>query len=95
MGEPQTHQFYDLKTLGRVPEPRNQLFLCLETPGYLKMIKKIPGTFLKLIFDKSQNVGSPSVCQSWRRRAPKNDAGPSNTSDIYQITINKYEMDIL
>ena len=36
MGEPQTPHFYDLGTFERVPEPQNQLFLSLETPGYLK-----------------------------------------------------------
>ena len=34
MGEPQTPHFYDFGISGRVPEPQNQLFLSLETPGH-------------------------------------------------------------
>ena len=36
MGEPPTPHFYDFGTFGRVPEPQNQLFVSLESPGYLK-----------------------------------------------------------
>ena len=41
MGEPQTPHSYDFGSLERVPGSQNQLFLFLETPGYLKQIDKI------------------------------------------------------
>ena len=34
MGETQTPHFYDFWIFGRVPEPQNQYYLSLETPGY-------------------------------------------------------------
>ena len=40
MGEPKTPHFYDFGISGRVPEPQNQLFLSLETPGHLKKSRK-------------------------------------------------------
>ena len=40
MGETKTPPFYDFWIWGRVPEPQNQLFLSLETPGHLQKIKK-------------------------------------------------------
>ena len=45
MGEPQNTHLDDFVIFGRVQTLPNQLFLSLETPGYLKQIKKIPGTF--------------------------------------------------
>ena len=56
MGEPQTPHFYDFRIFGRVPGSPNQLFSSLETPGYLKKLKKIPGTFKKYHFCKSQKL---------------------------------------
>ena len=35
MGEPQIPHFYDFGIFGCVPEPQNQIFLYLETPGHL------------------------------------------------------------
>ena len=61
MGGPQTPHFHDFGALGRVPGSLNQLFLSLETPGYLKKIKENPGAFTKYYFCKSQNVGHPKL----------------------------------
>ena len=46
MGGTETPHLYDFGIFGRVPEPQNQLYLSLETPGHLNQIKKTPGTFL-------------------------------------------------
>ena len=40
MGEPETPHFYDFGISGRVPGSQNQLFLFLETPGYLTKSRK-------------------------------------------------------
>ena len=40
MGESKNPHFYDSGIFGRVPEPQNQYYLSLETPGYLKQFKK-------------------------------------------------------
>ena len=57
MGEAQTLHFYDVGIFEPVTKPHNQLFLILETPGYLKIIKKIPGTLLRsIIFCKSRDL---------------------------------------
>ena len=42
MGETENPHFYDFEIFGRVSEPQNQLFLSLETPGYLNWSKKTP-----------------------------------------------------
>ena len=47
MGESQTLHFYDFGIFERVPEPQSQLFLSLETPGYLNNVKKNPWNDLK------------------------------------------------
>ena len=49
MGETQNPHFYDFVTLGRVPGSQNQQVLSLETPGYLKKSRQIPGTILEHI----------------------------------------------
>ena len=46
MGRAQTHYFYDFGIFEAVTKPQNQLFLSLETPGYLtKNEEKSAGTF--------------------------------------------------
>ena len=37
---PKTLHVHDFGTLGRVPGSQNQLFLCFETPGFLKYSEK-------------------------------------------------------
>ena len=49
VGEPKNPHFCDFGIFEPVTKPQNQLFLSLETPGYLKQINKIPGTFSKNI----------------------------------------------
>ena len=61
MGEPYTPHLYDFGIWGRVPEPKNQLLLFLEAPGYLEKIKKINGTFREYYLFKSQNFGNPKL----------------------------------
>ena len=40
MGELKNPHLYDFGIFGRVPEPQNQYYLSLETPGYVKQFKK-------------------------------------------------------
>ena len=47
MGEAQTPHFYEFWIFEPVTKPQNQLFLFLETPGYLKTSEKNPQTFFK------------------------------------------------
>ena len=46
MGETKTPHFYDFGISEPVTKPQNQLFLFLETPGFLNKIKKSLGTLL-------------------------------------------------
>ena len=55
MGDPQTPHFHDFGISGRVPEPQNQYYSSLETPGYLNKSRKIRGTCSKHISLKSKN----------------------------------------
>ena len=43
MGESINPQFDDFGLFGCVPEPQNQYYLSLETPGYQTKIKENPG----------------------------------------------------
>ena len=57
MGEAQTPHFYDFGIFEPVTKPQNQYYLSLETPGYSKKSRKIPGIFLEnIIFIKSRNL---------------------------------------
>ena len=49
MGATKTPRFYDSRIFEPVAKPQNQLFLSLETPGYLKKSGNIPGTYLGYI----------------------------------------------
>ena len=72
MGEPQTPHFHDFRISGRVPGSQNQLFISLETPGYLKQIKKIPGIFSKILFSKSQMCGHLSLFDDFGKGGQRN-----------------------
>ena len=57
MGEPRNSDFYDFWISGRVPEPQNQLFLSLETPGYLKKTQEnLWDLFKKYYFYTYQHI---------------------------------------
>ena len=45
MGEAQTLHFYDFGMFEPVPEPQNQYYLSLETPGHFNNSKKNPKSF--------------------------------------------------
>ena len=77
MGETKVLHYYDFRISGRVPEPQSQLFLSLETPGYLKQIKKISWAFKTYYFYQSQNVGTPFVSILEKTGTEQND-DPSN-----------------
>ena len=47
MGDPTKTPLCAFGNSGRVPEPQNQYYLSLKTPGYLKEIQKISGIFLE------------------------------------------------
>ena len=74
MGEPQSPHFYDFGAFERVPKPQNQLFLFLETPGYLNKIKK-KRDIAQILCCESQHVGF-HVCRFWKRQVPKSDEDP-------------------
>ena len=99
MGEPQTPHFYDFGILGRVPEPQNQLFLSLETPGHLKQIKKIPLNNLKTYYCyKTQNSGNRTFWEFPKGQAPNNPDVPFDQflkiMDMRPISSKKHEMEI-
>ena len=78
MGEAKNSHFYDFGIWGRVPEPRNQLFLSFETPGHLKQIKHPPlEQFVKN--NVSMNLIIPEIHAFSNFRAPENDEDPLNT----------------
>ena len=59
MGESQTQHFYDFGTFERVPKPRNQLFLSLETPGYLTKSRRSQLNFENTMFLNVDLLGNP------------------------------------
>ena len=57
MGEPTNPNFYDFGIFGRVQTPsQNQLFLSLETPGYLKKSRKSLEYFPNIVFINLKSV---------------------------------------
>ena len=96
MGEPKTPHFHDFGIFGisrRVPII--SIFGDTKIPG---QIKKRPGVFFEHIMFTSFKKLNPQVCQVWKRRAPKNDEGPSNNIlkvlDMGSISIKKHEIEI-
>ena len=78
MREPQTPHFYDFGISGRVPEPQNQYYLSLETPGYLNEIKKEPwGIFQKILFWYIIFFGN-SFLSIFEKTGAGNSAAPPN-----------------
>ena len=55
----QTPHVHDFGISRRVHDSQNQLYLSLETPGYLKQYKKNPKSFQTYYLGESQNVGIP------------------------------------
>ena len=96
MGEPKNPTFYDFGISGRVPGSQNQLFLSLETPGYLNKIKKNPIRFLEILIYKSQSSDNSNF--SIFERAPTNPDEPSNEIlnilEMGPISIKMHEMEI-
>ena len=48
MGEARTPHFYEFGISEPVTMPKNQHYLFLETPGHIKKIQKIHGTFKQI-----------------------------------------------
>ena len=93
MGEAQTRYFYDFGISEPVTKPQNQPFLFLETPGYLKQIKKTLAYFQKPYFCKSRDLGNPKVWQvskktSTEKRMKIRVKQISKILDMYFISIN-------
>ena len=63
MGEAQTPHYYDFGIFEPVTKPQNQHYLSLETPGYLKQIKKNPGTFSKHIMFVNRGIKQFGNCR--------------------------------
>ncbi len=55
-GTIENNNFHDLGIFERVPSSQDQLFLSLETPGYLKYSKSKPKSCLEALFYKSQKM---------------------------------------
>ena len=70
--------FHGFGIFGRVPEPHNQLFLSLETPGYLTKFRNKPGAFYKYTFCKLKTL-QIVFWKYWKRWAPTNPDDPSDT----------------
>ena len=49
MGEPKNPHFYDFGISEPVTEPKNQLFLSLETPGYVTKNREFPNLYKLLL----------------------------------------------
>ncbi len=107
MGEPNNPHFYDFWIFGHVPKPQNQLFLSLETPGYLNKTKKNHWNIFQTYYlYKSQNFENPQFWHSSKRRTakhdedltPKNNEDPFNKIlrilDMRSISSRKHEMEI-
>ena len=45
MGETKAPHLYDFAISEPVTKPQNQYYLCLESPGHLNKLKKIPDFF--------------------------------------------------
>ena len=73
MGEPHTPHFYVFGDLLDVsPSRKANIMYLLETPGYLKTIKKnFPNMFANYGVYKSQNFETPECWHCSKRRAPK------------------------
>ena len=95
MGEPKTPHFFDFGMSGRVPKPNKQLFLSLETPGYLKEIKKQSQIILQSYYCYTFHF----FWQFSKRRAPANPADPSKEIlkilEAGSISSEKHEIGIL
>ena len=61
MGETKNPNFFDFGIYGSVPEPQNQLFLTLETPGHLDKSRKNLEHAQAYYFYKSQKIGNPQL----------------------------------
>ena len=77
MGEPRNPHFYDFGTFERVPEPHNQLFLSLETPGYLNKIKKFGGTFLQILLLQISKLSKFRSVKTFEKAGAENPDDPS------------------
>ena len=96
MAETETPHFHDLVTLGRFPEPQNQLSLSFETIGYLKQSKKNSTHCWKYCCYKYHNFENPKLRTYWNRQAPNNHKDPSEhflkILIMRSISSRKYEM---
>ena len=70
MGESKNRHFYDFEIWGRVPEPQNQLFLSLGTPGDLKKSRTNPGTFFSCMNIKTSEIVFVDFGKDGRRKIP-------------------------
>ena len=57
---PQTPHFHDFGIFERVPEPQNQYYLSLETPGHSKQSQKIPNHL------KTYYIGKIEIWKFWK-----------------------------
>ena len=75
MGETENPHFYDFETFGRVPEPQNQYYSSLETPGYFNKPETNPEPLLNML--RFGNVRFGNVEKCWK--------GVSRTSRFWGI----------
>ena len=76
MGEAKTPHFYGFWIFEPVTKPKKQLFLSLQTPGWLKVSRKFPGTISKHIMFVNLGMLTIYFLQFAKRQAPTNDEDP-------------------
>ena len=68
MGEPENLHFHGFGIFGRVPEPQNQLFLSLETPGHPGKMPK--SSLLNIVFVNLKMLEIRSFVNAGKDRRP-------------------------
>ena len=94
----QSPHFYDFGIFGRVHEPQNPYYLSFETPRHLKQFKKIPKSFLNIIFWNFNIWKIQHFDDFWKRQAPNIPGDPFNKIlEIWKmgsISSRKHEMEL-
>ena len=97
MGEPRTPHFYNLRIFECVPEPQNQLFLFLETPGHLKKSKKQARTIFDFVY-KFPNFEQTNILTSLEKTGAEQSDSPCKkilkALEMGSISSWKHDMEI-
>ena len=94
----QNSSFHDFCNFGRAMPFQNQLFLSLETPGYVRKVLKIRGTFQTYFLYKSPILGPDISSLFEQTRAGKYEKTLNNILNIWDmgsISCKEHAIDIL